>query len=136
MIIIKSRYEIVHENDFFIGKCGDTAKTSPLLQCAGVFIYSKANQAGILVHWQDNELKERLKKQLSGLELINPEAVIAGCGMPIECLLIEESRTYKEVRDFLGEERIKVIDEKIGFDRKVELKADFSNGLYKLRYLK
>ena len=123
-------YEIVEENDLFIGQRGDLAMTSSLLECAGLFIYSEDNIKGVLVHWQNREMVERLYSVLSQLRLESPYAVIAGCGIPIECLSINESQTYQEVREFLDKIEIPIRKEKVGLDHKIELEVNFYDGYY------
>lgn len=123
-------YKIIEENDLFIGKRGDLAMTSPLLECAGLFIYSEDNIKGVLAHWQNREMVEHLYSVLSQLRLESPYAVIAGCGIPIECLSIDESQMYQEVKEFLDEERIPIRDQKVGLDHKIELEVNFSDGSY------
>tara|TARA_Y100000310_G_scaffold284177_1_gene306798 strand:- start:8489 stop:8866 length:378 start_codon:yes stop_codon:yes gene_type:complete len=123
--------DIVEENELFAGREGDTAKTSSLLECAGLFIYSDVNRQGILTHWQDKGIEESLRNALFQLKLRDPYAIIAGCGVPIECL-VDDSQTYQEVREFLSKERIPIREEKVGSDHKVELEVRFSDGSYKI----
>lgn len=125
-------YQTVNENDLFIGGGGDLAMTSPLLECAGMFIYSQPSRKGTLIHWQDRGIGERAHATLQELKLRNPHAVIAGCGIPIECLDIDESQTYREIREFLDSEKIPIRDEKVGLDTQVELKVNFSDGSYEV----
>ena len=122
--------DIVEENEFFIGKQGEVAITSPLLECAGLFIYSGQNKKGILAHWQKGgDLEKKLANALSRLKLNNPNAVIAGCGVPTECTL-DGSETYAEVTKFLDKAKIPIRYEEVGLDHQVQLKTDFSSGTY------
>ncbi|MCK5321195.1 hypothetical protein KAJ38_01330 [Candidatus Pacearchaeota archaeon] len=131
MELQNNNYRVVEENQIFIGRQGDLAKTSPLLECAGLLIYSNADRQGVLAHWQDKGIESSLCDILSQLKLKNPDAVIAGCGLPIECL-IEDSQPYKEVRSFLEARKIPIREEKVGLDRQVELETNFSEGSYSL----
>ncbi len=130
----KIDYEVIEENDLSICKQKGLAMTSPLLECAGLFIYSSINREGILAHWQDRKIEELLYNALSQLKLKNPNVVIAGCGVPIECP-IYNSQTYQEVKEFLNKEGIPIREQKVGLDLPLELKVNFSNGLYRINYL-
>lgn len=120
----------VYENEILFCRESGIAITSPLLDCAGLFIYDKVARAGTLAHWQDRSIENRLKESLLDMNLTNSYAIIAGCGMPVECLSLNDSKTYCEVREFLNSLKIKINDQKVGLDREVSLKVDFSNGIY------
>lgn len=126
-------YIIVEENEVFIGESGDFAKTSPLLECAGLFIYDKNQRRGVLIHWQDKTAKKKTRAALHQSKLQNPYAILRGCGIPTECLSLSESRVYREVKEFLRAERIPVRSEKTGLDCRVQLSVRFSDGVYSTR---
>ncbi len=133
----KKDYEIVYENDIFIGEKGDLAKTSPLLECAGLFIYSNIDNKGILAHWESREnLVEKIDIALKELKLNNSYSIIVGCGLPVECLSYSDSKTYCEVKEFLTKKKILIRDELVGFDKILELQVNFSNGFYQINLLK
>lgn len=120
---------IVEENELYIGRGNCIARTSKLLECAGLFVYSETDKLGLLAHWQDKKIETSLSDALSQLSLKEPMAIIAGCGVPTECL-VEDSQPYKEVRNFLNNRKIPIKEERIGLDHSVELEVNFSNGYY------
>jgi hypothetical protein len=122
---------IVEENEVYAGGCNSIARTSPLLECAGVFVYSEIDRMGLLAHWQNREIERSLDSELSKLSLSKPQAIIAGCGVPIECL-VEDSQSYEEVREFLNNKRIPIKEQRIGLDNQVELEVNFSDGSYRI----
>ncbi len=127
--------KVVEENEVFIGKKGEVAITSPLLECAGLFIYSRKDKKGVLAHWEDKgTLEKKLAKALSRLNLKNPHAIIAGCGVPMECTL-DASETYAQVSNFLDENGIPIRHEEVGLNHPVQLRANFSDGNYEITSL-
>ena len=122
-------YKTLEENDLVTERDCTVARTSPLLECGALFIYSMVDRKGILAHWQDKKIEGGLYKELLQLRLNSPIAVIVGCGLPIECP-IEESRTYSEITDFLRRSKTQIREEKVGLDHKLELAVDFFDGSY------
>ena len=124
--------KIVEENEVFTGKNREVAVTSPLLECAGLFIYSNKDKKGILANWKEKaNLEKRLARSLSRLNLKNPHAIVAGCRVPMECML-EDSQTYSEVSNFLDHMGIPIRYEEVGLNHLVQLKVDFTNGNYEV----
>lgn len=128
-----NRCPVLEENSFFIGKSGDCARTSPLLECAGLFIYDENRRQGMLIHWQDATIRDEAHLALEKLKLGDPYVVLRGCGVPVECLSLEESRVYQEVSKFLKEEHLPVRSQRVGFDCRFQFSVNFSNGVYRAR---
>jgi len=131
-MINRNRYGIVEEDCLFTEQDGNFARTSPLLQCAGLFIYDRMQKQGVLAHWASDTIVQPLKSKLELIGLRNPEAVIAGCGVVAECPL-EDSYTHEKVMTFLTKEGIPIRAQRVGLDCAMELRVNFLNGTYGVR---
>lgn len=135
--MVRNRYFVVEENNLFTQEDGNFARTSALLDCAGVFIYEKRKKEGVLAHWYDQRIVEPLKRKLELIKLDNPKVVIAGCAKA-ECSDYPDS--YHEVISFLTKEGIPItpqkvglITQRVGLDHALELRVNFLNGNYRIR---
>ncbi|MEK6792642.1 MAG: hypothetical protein AABX96_00420 [Nanoarchaeota archaeon] len=130
--MVRNKYFVVEENALFTSQDGNFAKTSPLLQCVGLFVYDGMQKQGVLAHWASNSIVQPLKSKLDLIRLRNPEAVMVGCGVVAECPF-EDSYIPMEVTDFLTKERILIRVERVGLDCATELRVNFLNGTYRVR---
>lgn len=122
---------ILYENGILEGQGSVKAETSALLDCAGLFVYSRQDKKGLLVHWQDEEIVSEVAAVLRRLRLRDPYAVIAGCGVPVECSM-NDSLPYMQIQKLLDQLKIRVVKENVGGQTPLKLVVDFSNGGYRI----